>query len=244
MNRTCQPRTVPPACALAASLVTIALACGADDGVDIAPGQPQIPEWIRLPMESGSTVSIAVVRPEAEARGVVVAFPWGAGDASLLLGLIDSYWDDAAPAAGYAVVGVETYGPDLDEDAAAVMSTVLDWIDGNFAGASGDIVMTGASAGGIGVFHAALAVPDRVGGIIAMPGRYAGEESLEPLAGTPVWMMVGEGDTRWIDGSEDTAERLQDAGAEVTLQILPGQGHVLIVAQDELVQWMEGRQAP
>ena len=57
-------------------------------------------------------------------------------------------------------------------------------------------------------------------------------------------MMVGEGDARWVEGSEDTAGRLQDAGAEVTLDILPGQGHVLIVAQDALVQWMERRQAP
>ena len=234
-----QSRTVPPAGALAASLVTLALACAADSGV--GSDLPQVPEWIRLPMESGSSVNIAVVRPEATPRGVVVAFPWGAGDASLLLGLIDSYWDQAAPAAGYAVVGVETYGPGLDEDAATVMSTVIAWIDENFAGASDDIVMTGASAGGIGVFHAALAVPDRVGGIIAMPGRYAGEGSLEPLAGTPVWMMVGEGDARWVEGSETTAERLEDAGADVTLDILPGQGHVLIVGQDALVQWMERR---
>lgn len=242
MTRTPQPWTVPPAGALAASLVTLALACGADDG--IAPELPQFPEWIRLPMESGSPVSIAVVRPEVAARGVVLAFPWGAGDASLLLGLIDSYWDQAAPAAGYAVVGVETYGPGLDDDAATVMSAVMGWIDENFAGASGDIVMTGASAGGIGVFHAALAVPERVGGIIAMPGRYEGEASLEPLAGTPVWLMVGEGDARWVEGSETTAERLRDAGADVRLDILPGQGHVLIVAQDALVLWMEGRRAP
>ncbi len=242
MTRTPQPRTVPPAGALVASAVTLILACGADNG--IGPDLPQVPEWIRVPTESGSTVSIAVVRPETTARGVVVAFPWGAGDASLLLGLIDSYWDEAAPAAGYAVVGVETYGPGLEEDAALVMSAVMGWIDENFAGASGDIVMTGASAGGIGVFHAALTVPDRVGGIIAMPGRYAGEESLEPLSGTPVWMMVGEGDTRWVDGSESTAERLRDAGADVTLDILPGQGHVLIVAQAELVQWMERRRTP
>ena len=121
------------------------------------------------------------------------------------------------------------------------MSAVIGWIDENFAGASGDLVMTGASAGGVGVFHAALAVPDRVGGIIAMPGRYTGDASLESLAGAPVWMMVGEGDARWIAGSEATAERLEDAGAQVTFDILPGQGHVLIVAQDALVRWMEGR---
>ena len=239
MTKACPPRTVPPAGALAASLVMLALACGADNGIGLEP--PQAVEWIRLPMESGSPLNIAVLRPAASPRGVVVAFPWGAGDANLLLGLLDSYWGQAAPAAGYAVVGVEIYGPGLEEDAAPVMSAVIGWIDEHFAGASGDIVMTGASAGGIGVFHAALAMPDRVGGIIAMPGRYTGDAPLESLAGAPVWMMVGEGDARWIAGSEATAERLEDAGAEVTLDILPGQGHVLVVAQDALVRWMEGR---
>ena len=239
MTKACPPRTVPPAGALAASLVMLALACGADNGIGLEP--PQAVEWIRLPMESGSPLNIAVLRPAASPRGVVVAFPWGAGDANLLLGLLDSYWGQAAPAAGYAVVGVEIYGPGLEEDARAVMSAVIGWIDEHFAGASGDIVMTGASAGGIGVFHAALAMPDRVGGIIAMPGRYTGDAPLESLAGAPVWMMVGEGDARWIAGSEATAERLEDAGAEVTLDILPGQGHVLVVAQDALVRWMEGR---
>ena len=239
MTKACPPRTVPPAGALAASLVMLALACGADNGIGLEP--PQAVEWIRLPMESGSPLNIAVLRPAASPRGVVVAFPWGAGDANLLLGLLDSYWGQAAPAAGYAVVGVEIYGPGLEEDARAVMSAVIGWIDEHFAGASGDIVMTGASAGGIGVFHAALAMPDRVGGIIAMPGRYTGDAPLESLAGAPVWMMVGEGDARWIAGSEATAERLEDAGAEVTLDILQGQGHVLVVAQDALVRWMEGR---
>ena len=234
-----QSWTVPPAGVFAASLVALGLACGADDA--IRPVEAQGVEWIRLPVESGSPVNIAVLRPEADPRGVVVAFPWGAGDASLLLGLIDAYWDEAAPEVGYAIVGVEIYGPGLEEDAASVMAAVTGWIDENLPGASGDIVMTGASAGGIGVFHAALAVPDRVGGIIAMPGRYEGEARLESLAGTPVWMMVGEGDTRWVEGSEDTTARLQNAGAEVTLDVLTGQGHVLVVAQEALVRWMERR---
>ena len=230
----------PSAGVLVASLVALALACGADDGV--GPQEPpQTVEWVQLAVESGPALNIAVLRPGASPKGVVVAFPWGAGDANLLLGLLDSYWDRAAPEAGYAVVGVEVYGPGLETDAGAVMSAVIGWIDENFAGVSGDIVMTGASAGGVGVFHAALAVPDRVKGIIAMPGRYTGDVSLGALAEVPVWMMVGEGDASWISGSESTAERLEDVGVEVTLEILQGQGHVLIVAQDALVGWMEGR---
>ena len=174
-------------------------------------------------------------------KGVVLAFPWGGGDANLLLGLIDSYWDQAAPAAGYAVVGVEVYGPGLETSAGEVMAAVLGWIDGTLAGASGDIVMTGASAGGVGVFHAALAVPDRVGGIIAMPGRYSGDSTLAELTGIPVWMMVGEDDANWVTRSEATAKLLEAAGAEVTHEVMQGQGHVLIVPQDALTGWIEGR---
>ncbi len=214
-------------------------ACGA--GGTVGPEEPEVVEWIPLTMATGDVVNIAVLRPSVSARGVVVAFPWGRGDSELVLSLLDSYWDQAAPAAGYAVVGVEVYGPGLATGAGNVMNAVLDWIDGNFEGAAGDIVMTGASAGGIGVFHAALAVPDRVSGIIAMPGRYTEEDSLAPLSGLPVWLMVGENDPGWVTGSEATAERLEEAGAKVTLDIVPGQGHVLIVAQDALVTWMNER---
>ena len=230
------PRRAP---LIAASLVALGLACGAGDVA--GPQAPRTLEWVRLSLESGEGLNIAVLRPEAAARGLVLAFPWGGGDANLLLSLLDSYWDQAAPAAGYAVVGVEVYGPGMETSAGAVMAAVLGWIDENLAGASGDIVMTGASAGGVGVFHAALAVPDRVGGIIAMPGRYTGESALAELAGVPVWMMVGEDDANWVTRSEATAERLDAAGAEVTHEILPGQGHVLIVPQDALTGWIEGR---
>ncbi len=224
---------------VAASLAMLLLACGADDPV--GPEAPVTLEWVALTTALGEPVNIAVIRPSAAARGVVVAFPWGRGDSDLLLGLIDSYWDVAAPAAGYAVVGVEVYGPGMSDGGEYIMNAVLEWIDANFVGAANDIVLTGASAGGIGVFHAALTVPDRVGGIIAMPGRYAGSASLAAFAGLPVWMMVGAEDGNWVDGSQATAERLDAAGADVTHEVLPNQGHVLIVPQDALVAWIEGR---
>ena len=217
----------------------LVLACGADDPV--GPEAPRTLEWVTLTTALGEPVNIAVIRPSVAPRGVVLAFPWGRGDSDLLLGLIDSYWDVAAPAAGYAVIGVEVYGPGMSDGGEYVMAAVLEWIDANFVGAANDIVMTGASAGGIGVFHAALAVPDRVGGIIAMPGRYEGGASLAPFAGLPVWMMVGEEDGNWVDRSQATAELLEAAGAEVTHEVLPAQGHVLIVPQDALVAWIESR---
>lgn len=220
-----------PACA--AVVATLLLACGATEP------EPRQLEWVQLTLESGEVLDIAVLRPESAPKGVVVAFPWGAGDAGLLLGMMQAYWDPVAPDAGYAVVGVVAYGPGLARTGGEVMTAVLGWVDENLGGAGDKVVMTGASAGGVGVFHAALAVPGRVGGIIAMPGRYSGEASLEVLADAAVWMMVGEGDTNWVGRSEATAEQLKAAGVAVTHEVLAGQGHVLRVSQDALVRWIE-----
>ncbi len=223
---------------LVTALIAMALAaCAATGGPRLPPSGSQ--GWVSLPLSAGGQLNLLVVRPPGPARGVVVAFPWGAGDRSLLAGLVETYWDDAAPAAGYAVVGVEIYGPGLAESAPVVAPALLEWIEQNLPEAAGEIILTGASAGGIGVFHAALAMPDRVAAILAMPGRYSGEAPLESLAGVPVLLMVGAHDLRWVTGSETTAERLRAAGAQVELDVVPGQGHVLRVPQRELIRWIE-----
>lgn len=223
---------------LAATLLIAPLPSCAATGVR-QPPPPRTQGWVSLPLPAGRQLNLLVARPPGPARGVVVAFPWGAGDAGLLAGLVETYWADAAPAAGYAVVGVEIYGPGLAESAPVVAPALLEWIEQHLPDAAGNIVLTGASAGGIGVFHAALAMPGRVAAILAMPGRYTGESSLEPLAGVPVLLMVGAHDGRWVAGSESTAERLRAAGAEVELSVIPGQGHVLRVPGPMLLRWLE-----
>lgn len=236
MTETVRPSRAVPALLVTAFLAVPALSCAAAGSQRLPP--PGTQGWVSLPLPAGGELNLIVVRPRGPARGVVVAFPWGAGDAGLLAGLVETYWDEAAPAAGYAVVGVEIYGPGLAESAPAVVPALLEWIDQNLPEAAGEIVLTGASAGGIGVFHAALAMPDRVAAILAMPGRYSGESALETLAGVPVLLMVGGHDQRWVAGSESTAERLRAAGAQVTLSVVPGQGHVLRVPQRELLRWL------
>lgn len=223
---------------LATALLAAPLpACATSGGAGLPPAGTR--GWVALTLPTGGQRNLLVLRPPGPVRGVVVAFPWGAGDAGLLAGLVETYWDDAAPTAGYAVVGVEIHGPGLRESAPVVIPTLLEWIERNVPEAAGNIVLTGASAGGVGVFHAALAMPDRVAAIVAMPGRASGDTLLESLAGVSVLLMVGEHDRRWVTGSESTAERLQAAGAKVTLQVVPGQGHVLHVPQRELVRWIK-----
>ena len=227
----------------AIALAATPAGCAARSG----PGRAEAaasPEWASAALSSGGRVNLLVLRPTAPARGLVVAFPWGAGDAGLLAGLIDTYWDEAAPAAGFAVIGVEVRGPSLAEGAEILMRAVLDWADRNLPGTSGSLILTGASAGGVGVFHAAVASPRPVDAVLAMPGRAGPEVALDRLAGVPVRLMVGEHDGRWVRSSRETAARLEAAGALVTLDVVAGQAHVLRVPQEELLGWIELHRAP
>lgn len=236
MVRTVRAARAGPALLALALLVAPLPSCAAGGSPRLPP--PGTQGWVSLSLAAGDPLNLLVVRPPGPAGGVVVAFPWGAGDAGLLAGLVETYWADAAPAAGYAVVGVEVYGPGLAESAGVVMPALLEWIGQHLAEGADNIVLTGASAGGIGVFHAALAMPGRVAAILAMPGRISGEASLDTLAGVPVRLMVGAHDRNWVTGSQATAERLRAADARVALDVIPGQGHVLRVPPQELVRWL------
>ncbi|NNM34698.1 MAG: hypothetical protein HKO53_16595, partial [Gemmatimonadetes bacterium] len=99
---------------------------------------------------------------------------------------------------------------------------------------------TGASNGGEGVFYAALSVPTRVGGIIAMPGAYIKDpDDLTALAGVPTLLMVGELDTPWLGPAQSTLTALENAGVPATLDIISNQDHILTIPQQDLVDWIE-----
>lgn len=231
-------RTMRPVCVMVA--LAFALGCGDDD--------PTIPmplddvEWILVPFLGEQALPVAVLAPEGPPKGAIIAFPWGVGHADLVLSMMDSYWDEAAVDAGYVVLGVEVFGPGVEDLGDDILPPIFEYLDINFPSASDDVVMTGASSGGRGAFYAALAAPSRVTGILAMPGAYGGDAAaLTALAGVPTLLLVGENDTQWVSDSEATLAALEGAGVPATLEILPGQDHVLTVPQADLVEWIEGR---
>ena len=210
------------------------------------PVRPPLPldnvEWTAVPFAPDEVVNVAVLEPEGTPQGVIVVFPWGSGISELVLSLMDSYWDEAALAAGYVIAGVEVWGPGLETLAEDVVPDVLDFLNTRYPTASSDVVLTGASNGGLGVFYAALEVPERIDAIVAMPGAYQGDPAnLAALAGIPTLLMVGELDTPWVTESQSTLTALETAGVPATLTIVSNQDHVLTVPQQDLVDWLNAR---
>ncbi len=210
------------------------------------PNRPPMPlddvEWFNVPFSGDEVINVAVLAPDTPARGAIIAFPWGTGVSDLVLSLMDSYWDEAAVDAGFVVMGVEAWGPGLESLAEAVIPAVLQFLDVRHPTASDNVIFTGASNGGLGAFYAAFEAPDRVGGIIGMPGAFGGDPAeLAALAGIPTLLMVGELDTPWLTESQNTLMNLENAGVPATLQIISGQDHVLTVPQQDLVDWIDAR---
>ena len=72
------------------------------------------------------------------------------------------------------------------------------------------------------------AFPDRFTTMVGLPGSYPGDASdLSALTGKQIRLLIGELDTGWVDGSENTLASLQELGICATLEVVDGQGHGL-----------------
>jgi predicted esterase len=189
-------------------------------------------------------VSLSVVRPADEEEGktypVVLTLPPGMGCAAMVKVNLETYWQDEAPRRGYYVLCPQLLGIPLDRDAGPLGEALFRWMGENLSYDEKRVHLTGASMGGLSVFHTALAHPKKFRAVIGLPGGYqrAGSD-LHSLKGKPVWLIVGENDNQWKQLSESTKEKLEKAGARVELTVLEGQGHFVRVGPKDLFDWLE-----
>ena len=201
-------------------------------------------EWVTVTYGSGTTVDVAVFKPEGYSdsgnHALILALPWGGGTPGLALGMVDAYWNREASRRGYVVVAPSILGSSLATEADEFLPALFSWLDGNVSYDAARVVVVGASMGGIGVFHALASDPARFAAAIAMPGGYSGPtEALEPFAGKPVWLMVGEMDRGWHTRTEATRTTLEAAGITPRVDLIRGQGHVLRIDDRILLDWLD-----
>jgi predicted esterase len=88
--------------------------------------------------------------------------------------------------------------------------------------------LLGVSNGGVSAFRAATLYPDRFHSMTVMPGwpKPADENRLDKILGLPVNFVVGENDHQWRRKSEEFANTLKEMGSDVSLEIIPLEGHM------------------
>lgn len=100
---------------------------------------------------------------------------------------------------------------------------------------SNQTLIVGIQNGARAAFEFAVAHPDRVTGLMLMPGMpprdwAAGEDRARMLASLrniPIAMFVGSEDARWRDEMQPLARDLTAAGIACSLTVLEGDGHAL-----------------
>ena len=98
--------------------------------------------------------------------------------------------------------------------------------------------LLGVSNGGISSFRVGTLHPERFHSITVIPGwpKPADENRLEKIVDIPINFIVGEEDFHWLKKSEEFADALTKMGANVSLEIIPDEGHTVFraVKFDEL----------
>ncbi len=229
----------------AASLRCLTLtACLAWGGCALQTSTGVVSDSVSISFGQDKTVSVKTILPDNYSPNttwpVVFTLPPGDGSAAMVDRNLELYWDTAPKIRGYIVIAPQVFGPDLADDPPDMLPAIFAWMDENISYDAGRVILAGASNGGRGVILAALAEPTRFRAIIAMPGEFSGDtDQLSTLATKPVWLLVGENDTTWRAFADTLKASLDEAGALTELSIEAGQGHIMTIDQDRLLDWIE-----
>ena len=241
---------------LARSALVVLVLCTACETQPALPEDTPLPTTIATaPLSTDSTEAVYRVTLAGAERPVTVVYPAGydsAGAYPVLLSLppqpgttamveasLHTYWRNEGRRRGYLVVSPEILGPNLRDYANDIVPGLFAWMETTLAVDTERVAVTGASNGGIGTFEVLTRHPERFAAAITLPGYYNGHRALDGLADTPVWLLVGEQDNGWLEASRQTTEALEQVGAEVSLTVLPGQGHSIHVPPSELFDWLD-----
>lgn len=187
-----------------------------------------------LTLENQSTLSWTVRLPRefeaSRAHPVLVALPPGDESRQAVGFGLRSLWGAQATARGWIVVSpAAPAGGWFGEHGAEALDRLLSTLEERYDVEGGRFHLAGCSNGGASAFHLALTAPARFRSLTVVPGlpRGADAEQLSLLAGLRVAMFVGEKDETWKTGAETTATALENLGVDVSLRVLPGEGHVM-----------------
>lgn len=175
---------------------------------------------------------------------VLLALPPGSQTRRLVEDGLTRYWAAGAREHGFIVVSPAAPGDTLffEAEAARYIPEFLQQIAERFPPEGGNFHLAGVSNGGISAFHVAMNDQELFRSLLVLPGvprDVADFNRLDNLVDIPIAMYVGELDSDWRERSQEAALELQSKGADVTLEIVTGEGHILeSVTPDELFRFL------
>lgn len=160
---------------------------------------------------------------------IILAIPPGEQTKSL----VDAYsqWFEYFAEQGWIMISpVTPNGKLFFQGSERYLPYLMDHIQNEFKLEGDKFYLLGVSNGGVSSFRVATLHPERFHSITVMPGwpKPADENRLEKIVDIPVNFVVGEQDERWRKKSEEFYETLKKMGCDVTLEIVPSEGHLVL----------------
>jgi pimeloyl-ACP methyl ester carboxylesterase len=188
----------------------------------------------------GTDIDYVTVVPDGFEVGdtapVLLAFPPGGQDLAITRTLVDETYRSEALSRGWVVVSpAAPDGQKFFDGSEALVPGLLDWIDTWVTPEGGKPHVAGVSNGGLSSFRVAGQNPDRFRSVLVFPGFPRSEEdraALDDLVDVPVRMFAGENDSGWVAPMQETVAALTGLGADATLEIFPGEGHIISALSD------------
>ncbi len=188
--------------------------------------------WHEMAHADGGLTYAVVLPPDTFTgpRPALLALPPGNQSRGMVEAGLNRYWGAEAAKRGWIVISpVAPEGSSFWSGAEAMIPDLLDHVAQIHAVAAGRFHLAGASNGGRSAFRVAGIFPDRFRSITVLPGfppTPNDEARLPELALLPIAFFAGGADTRWVEATHRAAATLEALGADVTVRVLPDEGHV------------------
>lgn len=185
-----------------------------------------------LPGANGKKLTVVMLEPTDKDKivGTVILLPPGPGTKQMVKQAEQSLGKDFAKRNWRVVIPQAPNGRSFIGSENKHVTSLLSQIQGQ------RVVLEGISNGGISAMEAAASSPQKVKGLVLVPGLVANSRmNTAGLRNMPVFLRVGAKDELgWTKVYEPTVKKLKTSGAILDAKLVPKTGHVFRVNWKEL----------
>lgn len=197
-------------------------------------------EFQTLLLSSGKKISYRVLLPDryddTKPAPVLIALPPGDQSRTMVEAGMSRYWN-VGPSKGWVVISPAAMdGVTFVDAPIETFQEFLDAMTTLYPAEGNKVHLAGVSNGGRSAIRLATHLPSRFASVVALPGFAPTADDFGRLSeiACPVRILAGSNDPRWVTEGRATVDRLQALGKDASIEVRPGDGHLLNIPGEDL----------